>query len=153
MSDLDPSRYPSLSAAAGSGSSGPSAPEGVQGPGSGSDKRRFPRAPVDLAVQMKFGSVQEFMNATAEDLSVGGIFLRSQHFAAGAVHEEGQLITLQFDAGNRRVVQGVGKVVRVVRPGPGVVAGVALEWVEIDETSQRLVEAIVDIKLAQPHSG
>jgi c-di-GMP-binding flagellar brake protein YcgR len=93
------------------------------------------------------------MNATAEDLSVGGIFLRSQHFAAGEVHELGQLVTLQFDAGNRRVVQGVGKVVRVVRPGHGVIAGVALEFVEIDETSQRLVAAIVDIKLAQPHGS
>jgi hypothetical protein len=30
---------------------------------------------------------------------------------------------------------------------------VALEFVEIDETSQRLVAAIVDIKLAQPHEG
>jgi hypothetical protein len=34
-----------------------------------------------------------------------------------------------------------------------VIAGVALEFVEIDETSQRLVAAIVDIKLAQPHGG
>jgi hypothetical protein len=157
MSDLDPSRYPALSAVGDEGqpqgSSAVTAPEGVQGNGEGSEKRRFPRAPVQLAVQMKFGSVQEFMNATAEDLSAGGIFLRSQHFAANEVHELGQLITLQFDAGSRRVVQGVGKVVRVVRPGPGVIAGVALEFVEIDETSQRLVEAIVDIKLATtPHS-
>ena len=158
MSDLDPSRYPTLSAAGDAdrqhGPASVTAPEGVQGSGEGSEKRRFPRVPVQLAVQMKFGSVQEFMNATAEDLSAGGIFLRSQHFAANEVHELGQLITLQFDAGSRRVVQGVGKVVRVVRPGPGVIAGVALEFVEIDATSQRLVEAIVDIKLAPTtHSG
>ena len=126
---------------------------GVQGHGAGEEKRRFPRATVDLSVQVKFGSVQEFLNATAEDLSVGGMFLRSSHFGEpGLQRPMGSLIALQFHAGDRRVVQGVGKVVRVILPGvAGVAPGVGVEFVELDETSRKLVAAIVDIKLARTH--
>ena len=126
---------------------------GVQGHGAGEEKRRFPRATVDLSVQVKFDSVQEFLNATAEDLSVGGMFLRIQHFGEPGLQQPmGSLIALQFDAGNRRVVQGVGKVVRVIPPGVmGVAPGVGVEFVELDDTSRRLVEAIVHIKLARTH--
>ena len=128
---------------------------GVQGHGAGEEKRRFPRAVVALAVQVKFGSVREFLNATAEDLSVGGMFLRSQHFGeAGGLRQLGSLLALQFDAGNRHLVHGVGRVVRVILPGvAGVEPGVGVEFVELDEPSRRLVEAIVDIKLAQTSVG
>jgi c-di-GMP-binding flagellar brake protein YcgR len=142
------------STASRSGGGAPRAPvvhsaAGVQGPGPGEEKRRHPRASVQLSVQLRFGTVQEFLNATAEDLSVSGIFLRSHHFEEGTSHEAGQLVTLQFEAGSRRMVQGVGKVVRVVHAQPGVEPGVAVEFLELDETSQKLVAAIVAIKLAQ----
>jgi hypothetical protein len=116
------------------------------------NKRRHPRAQVDLLVQMRFGSVQEFLNATAEDLSVGGMFLRSAHFGdGGQLRETGQLLVMQFDAGDRRMVEGLCKVVRVVTPDePGLVPGVGVEFVELDDKSRRLIEAIVAIKLAKP---
>ena len=128
---------------------------GVQGHGAGEEKRRFPRAAVELSVEVRFGSVQEFLNATAEDLSVGGMFLRSQHFGdPGVEHSMGSLVALQFDAGSRRVVQGIGRVVRVIRPGvAGVAPGVGVEFVELDEASRKLVSAIVEIKLAQTFGG
>ena len=130
-------------------------PAGVQGSGPGEEKRRWPRAPVELAVRMRFESVREFLDATAEDLSVGGMFLRSQHFGPGGqLREIGEVLALQFDAGNRRVVEGLGRVVRVIGPGaPGVVPGVGIEFVELDEAGRRLIEAIVQIKLAAPFGG
>jgi PilZ domain len=134
----------------------PDSAAGVQGPRPTDEKRRWPRAAVDLLVQLKFVSVQEFLDATAEDLSVGGMFLRSQHFGTGGrLRELGELIELQFDAGSRRVVTGVGRVVRVIAPGNDseLVPGVGIEFVELDDTSRRLIAAIVDIKLARPYGG
>lgn len=112
--------------------------------------RRHARAAVDMVVRMRFGNVQQFLDATAEDLSVGGIFLRSEHAGPGGqLREVGQLIALEFDAGARRVVEGVGRVVRVVTPdAPGIVPGVGIEFVELDDRSRELIEAIVAIKLA-----
>jgi uncharacterized protein (TIGR02266 family) len=111
------------------------------------ERRRHPRAPVDLLVGLKFDSVQHFLAMYAEDISESGMFLRSEH--AGAMREVGEEVELQFDAGNRRIVHGRGRVVRVIEPGdPANGAGIAVEFVELDETSRKLVEAIVRIKLA-----
>jgi c-di-GMP-binding flagellar brake protein YcgR len=128
----------------------PTPPHGVQGPGPGDNRRRFPRAQVDLAVRLQFESVQQFMDATAEDLSVGGMFLRSQEVGPdGLLRAVGEVMRLQFDAGGRRMVEGTCRVVRVVPSHePGQPPGVGIEFVELDETGRRLIEAILAIKLA-----
>jgi c-di-GMP-binding flagellar brake protein YcgR len=102
------------------------------------DRRRSPRAPVDLQVGLRFDSVQQFLSAYAGDISEGGMFVR----VAGGGHEVGQTVTLQFDAGKERIVQGTARIVRVDA------SGVALQFIELDDTSRRLVEMIVRIKLA-----
>jgi hypothetical protein len=111
------------------------------------ERRRHPRAPVDLLVGVKFESVQQFLAVYAEDISESGMFLRSEH--AGPLREPGEMLELRFDAGNRRIVQGRARVVRVVEPsGPGEPGGIAIEFVELDSVSRRLLEAVVRIKLA-----
>ena len=118
----------------------------------GEERRRHPRAPVDLQVGLKFDSVQQFLAAYAEDISESGMLLRGDH--AGAVREVGQELELRFDAGNRRIVQGRARVVRVIDPGdPASAPGIGIEFVELDETSRKLVEAIVRIKLASVRTG
>ncbi len=102
------------------------------------DRRRHPRAAVDLQVSLRFRSVQQFLAACAGDISEGGMFIRTE----GAQHEVGELVTLQFSAAHERIVQGTA---RVVRTGP---SGIAVEFVDLDETSRRLIEMIVRIKLA-----
>lgn len=120
---------------------GPSASAGAE------ERRRHPRAPVELLVGLKFDSVQHFLAMYAEDISESGMFLRSEH--AGALRSIGEELELSFDAGNRRIVQGRGRVVRMIGPGdPTSSAGIAIEFVELDDTSRKLVEAIVRIKLA-----
>jgi len=116
------------------------------------ERRRHPRAPVDLLVGVKFDSVQQFLAVYAEDLSESGMFLRSEH--AGPLREPGQTIELRFDAGNRRIVQGRARVVRVLEPSaPGSPAGIAIEFIDLDPASRKLVEAIVRIKLAAVQGG
>ena len=118
----------------------------------GEERRRHPRAPVELLVGLKFDSVQHFLAMYAEDISESGMFLRSEH--AGALRSIGEELELRFDAGNRRIVQGRGRVVRVIEPGtPANTAGIGIEFVELDETSRKLVEAIVRIKLASVRTG
>jgi len=102
------------------------------------DRRQHQRAPVDLKVSLNFPSVQQFLSAYADDLSESGMFIRTE----GPAHQPGELVTLRFEAGEERIVQGKARVVRVEAAGMGV------EFVELDETSRRLIEMIVRIKLA-----
>jgi len=114
----------------------------------GDDRRRKPRAQVHLEVGLRFASVQQFLSAYAEDISESGMFIRSEH-AQGELGQLGQLVTLRFDAGNERIVQGTGRVMRVVPAGEhGTIPGVGVEFVELDAQGRKLVEAIVRIKLA-----
>ena len=102
------------------------------------ERRRHQRAPFDLRVSLKFPSVQQFLSAYAGDISESGMFIRTD----GSPHQAGELVTLQFDAGKERIVQGSARVVRV---DP---AGIGVQFVDLDETSRRLIEMIVRIKLA-----
>ncbi len=110
------------------------------------DRRRHPRAPVDLQVSLRFPSVQEFLSAYAGDISESGMFIRGwADDVDGTPREVGQVVALQFDAGKDRIVRGTAKIVRVQRNGD---AGIGVEFVDLDDTSRRLVEMIVRIKLA-----
>jgi uncharacterized protein (TIGR02266 family) len=102
------------------------------------ERRRHQRAPVDLRVNLKFPSVQQFLSAYAGDISESGMFIRTD----ASQHQAGELVTLQFDAGKERIVQGSARVVRVDA------AGIGVQFVDLDETSRKLVEMIVRIKLA-----
>jgi PilZ domain len=102
------------------------------------ERRRHQRAPVDLRVSLKFPSIQQFLSAYAGDISRSGMFIRLDN----PQHRVDEVVTLQFDAGNERIVQGTARIVRV---DP---AGIGVEFVELDYLSQQLVEMIVRIKLA-----
>jgi len=102
------------------------------------ERRRHQRAPVDLQVSLEFPSVQQFLSACAGDISESGMFIRME----GAPHRVGETLTLRFDAGKERIVHGTARVVRV-EP-----AGIAVEFVDLDDTSRKLVQMIVRIKVA-----
>jgi hypothetical protein len=104
-------------------------------------KRRHPRAQVDLQVSLRFSSVQHFLSAHAGNISEGGMFIEGADLG-GSSHEVGQIVGLRFDTGKERIVEGKARIARVDKTGIG------LEFVELDETSRRLVEMIVRIKLA-----
>jgi hypothetical protein len=106
---------------------------------SSDERRRSPRAAVDdLRVNLRFDSVQHFLSAYAGDISEGGMFVR----LVSGKHEVGQTVALRFEAGKERIVQGTARIVRV---DP---TGIALEFIELDDTSRKLIEMIVRIKLA-----
>lgn len=105
------------------------------------ERRRHRRAPVDLHLSLRFSSVQQFLSAHAGDISESGMFIRGWQGEA----QVGELVTLRFDTGSERIVEGSARVVRIVRePEPGV----GVQFVELDEQGRKLIEMIVRIKLA-----
>jgi hypothetical protein len=102
------------------------------------ERRRSPRAAVDLQVGLRFDSVQHFLSAYAGDISETGMFVRIDK----PQHEVGQVVTLRFDAGKERIVQGTARIARVTDTGIG------LEFLDLNEGGRKLVEMIVRIKLA-----
>ena len=106
----------------------------------GEERRRSPRAVVELQVSLRFPSVQQFLSAYAGDISETGMFVRTTE-----QHQIGELVALRFEAGKERIVQGTARVVRIVE---GSDAGIGVEFVELDDVSRKLIEMIVRIKLA-----
>ena len=104
------------------------------------DRRRSPRAALDdLQVGLRFDSVQQFLSAHAGDISEGGMFVRMDN---PQQHEVGQTVTLRFEAGKERIVQGTARIARVDKDGIG------LQFIDLDATSRKLIEMIVRIQLA-----
>ncbi|MHB8417339.1 MAG: TIGR02266 family protein [Myxococcales bacterium] len=112
----------------------------------GLEKRRFPRAPLQLLVQYRFGSVGDFLAEYASNISLGGVYIRTDD-----PREEGSLIYLQFTLRDGSpLIEGLGKVVRVNRPGEvpeGVEVGMGVEFVNFDDESMALIEQIVRDRL------
>ncbi len=74
----------------------------------GDERRRHPRAPIELQVDLRFDSVQHFLSASAEDISESGMFIPGWETAAdGSPHEAGQTLALRFHAGVGRIVEGI----------------------------------------------
>jgi len=110
------------------------------------ERRRHPRAELDVHVSLRFPSVQEFLSVYAGDISESGMFIRGwEEGMDGKPRLVGELLTLRFDAGEERIVQGTARIVRIVQ---GKESGIGVEFVDLDETSKKLIEMIVRIKLA-----
>ena len=107
---------------------------------SGADRRRFPRLPLNLLVQYRFDSYDEFLAEYAINISTGGIFIRTD-----TPYEEGAMIFMQFSLKDgRKLIEGMGKVVRV---NPievdGRAAGMGVEFVNFDPESIELIDNIM----------
>jgi type IV pilus assembly protein PilZ len=111
---------------------------------SGEERRRHPRAPLQLLIQYRFDTFEEFLAEYSVDLSVGGIFIRTDK-----PRDEGAFVYLQFALRDgARLIEGLGKVVRVNPPGDAEqVAGMGIEFVNLDRESRDLIEEIVASRL------
>lgn len=112
---------------------------------SGADRRRFPRASLQLLIQYRFDSFDDFLAEYSVDISVGGMFIRTDK-----PHEEGSFVYLQFALKDgSRLIEGLGKVVRVNPPGEGGISGMGIEFVNFDAESMALIEEIVANRLTK----
>src|SRR3569833_4680615 len=78
-------------------------------PPDGSEKRKAPRAELHILVQFRFNTFEDFLAEYSTDISVGGMFLRTDK-----PRPEGSMIYLQFALRDgSKLIEGLGKVVRV----------------------------------------
>src|ERR1700682_4731441 len=111
------------------------------------ERRRHPRAPGDFLVSLRFPSVQEFLPAYAGDISESGMFIRGWVTdREGVPRQVGQVVSLRFDAGKERIVEGTARIVRIVPDGPN--PGIGVQFEELDATGRKLIEMIITIQLA-----
>lgn len=105
----------------------------------GAEKRRHPRTPLNVLVQFRFDSFDEFLAEYSLNISPGGIFIRTD-----APREQGAVIYLQFTLRDgSRLIEGMGRVVRVNPPGDASrPAGMGVEFTNLDEESIGLIAEI-----------
>jgi len=106
----------------------------------GAEKRKYPRTPLSLLVQYRFNTFEEFLAEYSVNLSLGGIFIRTDH-----PKEEGSIVYLQFSLKDgSRLIEGMGRVVRVNPTGvAGRPPGMGIEFLNFDDESIALIEEIV----------
>jgi len=107
------------------------------------DRRDQPRAPLSLLVQHRVEDVDTFMEEYSQDISVGGMFLRTD-----TPHAVGSTIYLQFKLEDGSpLIEGMGRVVHVNPPGGPAPEGMGIEFVSFDEASLAFIEEIVASRL------
>ena len=111
----------------------------------GAERRRAPRAALDILIQYRFASYDDLLADRSLDISAGGVFICTE-----APKAEGELVYLQFRlTESAPLIEGLGRVVRVNPPGvPGRVAGMGIEFVNLDDASRRIIAAVVAHRLA-----
>ena len=103
------------------------------------ERRRHPRTPLSLLVQYRFNSFEDFLAEYSLNISPGGMFIRTDKPL-----EEGAMVYLQFSLKDgSRLIEGMGKVVRVNPPGvKDRIAGMGVEFVSFDDDSMQLIQEI-----------
>lgn len=97
---------------------------------------------LDLLVQFRLQSYEQFLTDYASDLSLSGMFLRTKEPKA-----EGSLLYFQFTTKeDGPLIEGLGRVVRVTKDGD--TPGMGIEFVNVEEPSLSLIREIVDQRVA-----
>lgn len=110
------------------------------------ERRKHPRTPLSLLVQFRFNTFEDFLADYSQDISPGGMFIRTDD-----PKEEGSIIYLQFSLKDgSRLIEGMGKVVRCNPPGDkGRIAGMGIEFLNFDDESMALIQEICATREAQ----
>ncbi len=105
----------------------------------GPDKRRHPRTPLNVLVQFRFDTFDEFLAEYSVNISPGGIFVKTEE-----PREEGSVIYLQFALKDgSKLIEGMGRVVRVNPVGdPKRPPGMGIEFMNFDDESMALIAEI-----------
>jgi uncharacterized protein (TIGR02266 family) len=103
-----------------------------------SEPRKDKRSPTEFAVRLKSASIGDFVDCAARDISLGGLFVRSDE-----PMDPGTLLRIEFHVeGGSPLCHGVGRVVWVrakeqaSEPRP---AGMGVKFVRMDAASKRLL--------------
>jgi molecular chaperone DnaK len=118
----------------------------VEGP---HDKRSGQRTPVGLLLKLSYGTVDEFVERFASNISRGGVFIRARD-----PKPVGTLLAFELRLhGGEVVVRGQGVVRWIQREDPAArppaAPGMGVQFLELDERSRAIVERMVTLKEKQ----
>jgi molecular chaperone DnaK len=107
------------------------------------DKRGGDRTPVGLLVRLSYGSVDEFVERFATNLSRGGVFIRTR-----APKPPGTQVAFELKlASGETVVKGLGTVLwsRHEDPhsNPPVAPGMGVQFTDLDDASRAIIERVM----------
>ncbi len=107
------------------------------------NRRKHERLPLELLVQFRFNSFEDFLAEYSLDISPGGMFIRTER-----PREMGSMIYLQFQLRDgHKLIEGLGRVCWVNEPGSkDRIPGMGIEFVNFDEESMSLIEEICSSK-------
>jgi len=111
------------------------------GRATGPERRLFRRVPFFRKVQYKFETIEQFKSEMANDISLGGMFIKTD-----APEPIGSVIYLEFDLQDgTKILSGYGKVVRVIsKPSPPEFeAGMGVEFLRFDDDSMEKIRQLV----------
>lgn len=113
----------------------------------GSDRRLFRRVPFFRKVEYRFQSMDDFRSKFANDLSLGGMFIKTDE-----PEPMGTVIFLQFDLQDgSKILTGYGKVVRVNPRGlPDFDPGMGIEFLKFDDESLQRIRQLVAERFNTP---
>ncbi|HET6922308.1 MAG TPA: TIGR02266 family protein [Anaeromyxobacteraceae bacterium] len=107
------------------------------------EKRREPRVPTELNIKLAYGSVDEFIDRYALNISRGGIFVRTLE-----PESPGTPVTLNIEIGTgERIIRGRGVVTWTTPPSapgePERQPGMGVRFLQLDSESRALVDLVV----------
>jgi molecular chaperone DnaK len=108
------------------------------------DKRGGDRTPVGLLVRLSYGSVDEFVERFATNLSRGGVFIRTR-----SPKPPGTQVAFELKlASGETVVKGLGTVLwsRQEDPhsNPPVAPGMGVQFTDLDDASRAIIERVME---------
>ena len=110
------------------------------------NRRKFTRVPLSLEVNIRFDDFNTFMSEFSSDLSVGGIFIKTQR-----PRKVGTQVRLRMRLQNgQKLIEAVGRVVRVVLSGDsysGATPGMAIQFTHLHPESRRIIEHCIEQKI------
>lgn len=91
-------------------------------------------------INHEFSSVEQFISEYVMNISRSGVFIKSEDPLP-----IGTRVNLRFSVilEELEILEGLGEVVRRVEPGPGVVSGMGVVFVEMTQVSKELIERIL----------
>jgi len=116
------------------------------------EKRHAPRVPADLDIKLGYGSIDEFIERHALNISRGGIFVRTL-----APEAPGTPLTLSIALeSGEKVIVGKGVVAWTTPPAapgePQHPPGMGVRFTELDDASRALVDLVVATRGAEAKS-
>jgi len=109
----------------------------------GRERRINKRIALDLLVQFRLKTMDDFLTEHASNISTGGMFIRTD-----SPKPLGSMVYLQFQLEQgKTLIEGLGRVVHV-NAASSQAPGMGIEFVNLDDASEEVISNIISERCA-----